>query len=87
MADTGEIHKGVPREILPGVQVYADPGEVARGAARLFIDYAWQAIAKDGRFMVALSGGNTPQQMFQLLASEEYRKQVDWGKVHIFWSD
>ena len=87
MADTGGILKGVPQEILPGVHVYADPVEVARGAVRLFIDYAWQSIAKDGRFMVALSGGNTPRQMFELLASDEYRGQVDWGKVHVFWSD
>ena len=87
MDDTGGIRKGVPQEILPGVHVYADPNEVARGATRLFIDYAWQSIAKDGRFMVALSGGNTPQLMFQNLASEEFRKQVDWAKVHIFWSD
>jgi 6-phosphogluconolactonase len=60
---------------------------VARGAARLFIDYAWQAIAKDGKFMVALSGGNTPRQMFGYLASDEFRGQVDWAKVHVFWSD
>jgi 6-phosphogluconolactonase len=87
MADTGGIRKGVPQEILPGVHVYADPAEVARGSARLFIDYAWQSIAKDGKFMVALSGGNTPRQMFGILASEEFRGQVDWAKVHVFWSD
>jgi 6-phosphogluconolactonase len=87
MADTGGLRKGVPQEILPGVQVYADPAEVARGGARLFIDYAWQAIAKDGKFMVALSGGSTPRQMFGLLASDEFRGQVDWAKVHVFWSD
>jgi 6-phosphogluconolactonase len=67
--------------------VYADPAEVARGAARLFVDYAWQSIAKDGQFMVALSGGNTPRAMFQHLASDEFRGQVDWAKVHVFWSD
>jgi 6-phosphogluconolactonase len=87
MADTGEIRKGVPQEILPGVHAYADPEAVARGATRMFIDYAWQAIAKDGHFMVALSGGETPRQMFQLLASDEFRGQVDWAKVHVFWSD
>jgi 6-phosphogluconolactonase len=87
MADTGEIRKGIPREVLPGVNVYLDATEVARGAARLFIDYAWQSIAKDGRFMVALSGGKTPRQMFELLASEEFRGQVDWAKVHVFWGD
>lgn len=87
MADTGGIHKGVPSEILPGVYVYPDPAEVARGAARHFVEYAWQSIAKDGQFMVALSGGETPRQMFELLATEEFRGQVDWAKVHIFWSD
>jgi len=87
MADTGEIRKGIPQEILPGVQVYLDSVEVARGAARLFIDYAWQSIAKDGQFKVALSGGNTPRQMFELLASDEFRGQVDWAKVRVFWSD
>ena len=89
MADTGGIRKGTPpeAEILPGVEVYANPGEVARGAARLFVDYAWQSIAKHGRFIVALSGGNTPRQMFQYLASEEFKGQVDWAKVHVFWSD
>jgi len=69
------------------VYAYADPAEVARGAARLFIDYAWQSIAKDGKFAVALSGGITPRQMFGLLASDEFRGQVDWAKVHVFWSD
>ena len=89
MADTGGNRKGATpaAEILPGVQVYADADEVARGAARLFVDYAWQSIARHGRFMVALSGGNTPRQMFQYLASTEFKGQVDWAKVHVFWSD
>src|ERR1700730_17659915 len=89
MADTGENlnAKAGPREILPGVLVYRNPDEVARGAARLFVDYAWQAISRYGKFMVALSGGNTPRAMFQFLASPEFRGQVDWAKVHVFWSD
>jgi 6-phosphogluconolactonase len=88
MADPGGNRKGgAPREILPGVRVYPSPAEVARGAARLFVDYAWQSIAKDGEFMVALSGGNTPRMLFRLLASDEFRGQVDWPKVHVFWSD
>jgi 6-phosphogluconolactonase len=87
MADTGETHKGPSHEVRPGVLAYSDPAEVARAAARLFVDFAWQSIARDGQFMVALSGGHTPQVMFQLLASDEFRGQVDWAKVHVFWSD
>lgn len=87
MADTGGNHKGAPREILPGVHVYSNPAEVARGAARLFVDYAWQSIARYGQFLVALSGGNTPRMLFEMLASSEFRGQVDWAKVQVFWSD
>src|SRR5258708_8293285 len=85
MADTGEdLLKSESREILPGVRVYPNPPEVASAAARLFVDYAWQAISRYRRFIVALSGGNTPLAMFQLLASSELRGQVDWAKGHAF---
>ena len=87
MADTGENLKSVPREILPGVRVYPNPTEVARAAARLFVDYAWQSISRYGQFCVALSGGNTPRMTYEFLASAEFRGQVDWAKVHVFWTD
>jgi len=79
MDDTGEFRKGIPREIMPGVQVYANPTEVARAAARLFVDVAWQSIVRDGQFFVALSGGSTPKLLFELLASPEFRGQIDWA--------
>jgi 6-phosphogluconolactonase len=87
MAGTGENPNGVAREILPGVRVYPNPGEVARAAARLFVDYAWQSIARYGKFCVALSGGSTPRLLFELLATPEFRGQVDWAKVQVFWGD
>ena len=87
MSVSGGNPKSVPREILPGVRVYPDAGELARAAARLFVDDAWQAIVRDGQFCVALSGGHTPRALFVLLASGEFRGQVDWAKVHLFWGD
>jgi len=87
MAEAGANLKGVPREILPGVRVYPDADAVAHATARLFVDYAWQSIARDGRFSVALSGGNTPRAFFELLGSNQFRGQVDWAKVRVFWSD
>jgi len=87
MDDTGESHNVLPREILPGVVVCSDPAEVAHAAARLFVDWAWQAIAKDGHFYVALSGGSTPRELYRLLATSEFRAQVDWPRVQLFWGD
>jgi 6-phosphogluconolactonase len=87
MADIGESRNLLPREVLPGVLVCADPAEVARNAARRFVDWAWQSIARHGQFNVALSGGSTPREFYRLLASSEFRAQVDWARVHLFWSD
>lgn len=75
------------REVRSGVFVSKNAQEVARAAARKFVDCAWQFIAREGRFCVALSGGKTPQELFRQLADKEYRTQVDWAKVHLFWSD
>ncbi len=87
MEDAGVNHNLLPQEVLPGVLVCPDSAEVALAAARRFVDWAWQAIARDGRFNVALSGGSTPQEMYRLLATQEFRTQVDWPRVHVFWGD
>jgi 6-phosphogluconolactonase len=75
------------REIMPGVVVCKDAESVAVAAARKFVEWAWQAIGQDGRFNVALSGGHTPEALFRILASQEFRAQVDWGRVELFWGD
>jgi 6-phosphogluconolactonase len=87
MEGSGANRRHLPREIVPGVLVCDDAHEVARAAARLFVDWAWQAIARDGHFNVALSGGSTPREMYRVLATTEYRAQVDWPRVHLFWGD
>ena len=87
MGGTGANPDMLPREVLPGVYACADAAELARVAARRFVDWAWQSIAKDGNFSVALSGGSTPRDLYRLLASPEFRAQVDWPRLHLFWGD
>jgi 6-phosphogluconolactonase len=36
---------------------------------------------------VCLSGGSTPQRLYQLLASAPWRGRVPWQRVHWFWGD
>lgn len=87
MGDAGANRNRLPREALPGVLVCSDAAEVAREGARRFVDWAWQSIAQDGQFHVALSGGSTPRELYRLLATREFRSQVDWPRVHLFWGD
>jgi 6-phosphogluconolactonase len=58
--------------------IFADPKELARGAAELFVAEQPET--------VALSGGSTPKLMFQMLA-DQFRDDVPWDKIHFFWSD
>jgi 6-phosphogluconolactonase len=52
-----------------------------------FIASANESIDDDGFFSVALSGGSTPKAIFEGLALEKNRSEVDWSRVLVFWSD
>jgi 6-phosphogluconolactonase len=68
-------------------RVFADAEAVSHAAAVEFVRCASEAQAARGRFTVALSGGSTPQRLFQLLAAPPFRGQVDWKRIHFFWGD
>ncbi|MBI3484530.1 MAG: 6-phosphogluconolactonase [Acidobacteria bacterium] len=91
MEDAGEIPKstqGTPRSWpQPPVLVCADTKEVARAVAKRFVQMSREFKAGDGAFRVALSGGRTPQLLYQLLAGDEFSGQIDWSSVHVFWGD
>lgn len=70
----------------PELRIFRDLERLSRHAANLFVEQAARSIAERGRFLAALNGGSTPNRLFQLLASD-YRAQVDWSKIHVFWGD
>ena len=70
----------------PDVRIFQDLEQLSRHAAELLVEQAAQAIQERGRFLATLNGGNTPNRLFQLLATE-HRDQVDWRKTHVFWGD
>lgn len=63
-----------------------DIAELNRAAAQEFVRCASAAIKENGRFTVALSGGNTPRAVYSLLA-KEYRHQLPWEQVYVFFGD
>ncbi len=71
----------------PVIRVLPDQQQVCRTAAEEFIRLARAAIAARGRFLVALTGGSTPRPLYEMLAREPDRGQVDWAKVQFFWGD
>lgn len=74
-SDTTESphRQGIPIEILPTA------ASVAERAAEVIVAHARAAIAERGRFVLALSGGNTPWLMLRALALSN----LPWSAVHI----
>jgi 6-phosphogluconolactonase len=70
-------------ESLMDLEILPDANAVARCAAAFVAADARAAIAARGRFVIAVSGGATPWQMLQALASEE----VPWEGFHVVQVD
>ncbi|MBT1074437.1 6-phosphogluconolactonase [Geobacter grbiciae] len=69
------------------VAVYTDVEALSKAAAELFAQESLRAVSSRGRFVVLLSGGETPRRTYQLLAAAPFKDQVPWPSVHVFWGD
>ena len=38
-------------------------------------------------YTLVLSGGSTPKKLYELLATEPYKSEIPWKKIHLFWGD
>ncbi len=56
-------------------------------SAQHFITTSRDAIHDHGQFFVALSGGSTPKALYEILCQQDYSPEIEWDKVHLFWSD
>ncbi|HZV81942.1 MAG TPA: 6-phosphogluconolactonase [Geobacteraceae bacterium] len=69
------------------IRVYANLEALSLVTAELFAAEARQAVQARGRFVVALSGGNTPQRTYELLSRKPFRELIPWQNIHVFWGD
>ncbi|MBC7654615.1 MAG: 6-phosphogluconolactonase [Oligoflexus sp.] len=67
--------------------VFKTPDEVIHSLANYFVNCANTAIKKHNKFSVALSGGNSPKRLYELLASADFKNKIDWKKVYFFFGD
>lgn len=64
-----------------------DAADLAGKAAGEFVNLAKSSLEASGRFVVALSGGETPKSLYASLASGEFRSEISWSRLHFFWGD
>lgn len=68
-------------------QVFSGLAELAEAAAEYLVSVGEAAVAENGRCLFALSGGSTPQALFQRLSQPDYAGRDFWPACHIFWGD
>jgi 6-phosphogluconolactonase len=69
------------------LKVFETPDLMSIAVADFIVQSAVESIAARGRFVISLSGGNTPNKVYSLLSSPSYKDQIDWTKTFIFWGD
>lgn len=69
------------------VTVYDHPLAVADAAAKHIRKQAHAAVQQKGCFLLALSGGRTPNVLYSLLADTEYLHTMPWDQILFFWGD
>jgi 6-phosphogluconolactonase len=67
------------------INIFKSKDELARFFALKLSD-GIRDIPEGHYFTIALSGGSTPGMVFAWLASN-FREQIDWQKVKVFWGD
>jgi 6-phosphogluconolactonase len=69
------------------VHIFSSMAGLHQFAAEQFQQSTLEAVTWRGRFLTALSGGNTPRALYQLLTQLPYRASLPWDKMHFFWGD
>jgi 6-phosphogluconolactonase len=77
----------MPAPAPPVVVTCKDAEHLAAAAAEHIIAAAAAAIRERGRFLLALSGGSTPEKTYTLLARPESSGRLDWARAWLFFGD
>jgi len=73
--------------VPPEITICETPEDVADAAADLIFRDQSAAIEARGVYRIAFSGGRTPKLLYERLASEEWRVEMNWENWEVFWSD
>ena len=71
----------------PQVLIYRDGQEWIHEACDLLRRTSEEAIHSHGRVLIALSGGSTPQTLYQALTSAEWKQRFDWDRMVFLFGD
>ena len=71
----------------PDIRILRDSQAWAAAAAEFVQEVGKEAIRATGRFLIALSGGTTPETLYRALATPTFAHRFDWSRTTLFFSD
>ncbi len=74
------------QSLKPEIYIFNSLEKVSHALAEMIMKISNDAVMKNGKFSLVLSGGRTPRRLYSLLASE-YADKIVWEAVHLFWGD
>jgi len=69
--------------------VVADKAAMSEAAAERITSRIEAAIAQRGIAAISLTGGDTPDLLYEYLADDSrgWKRRIDWPRLHVFWGD
>ena len=69
--------------------VVAEKAAMSEAAAERITSRIEAAIAQRGMAAISLTGGDTPDLLYEYLADERraWKRRIDWPRLHVFWGD
>ena len=67
--------------------IYENASAMSEGAAEWIASFINDKLRDKPTFSLLLSGGNTPKNLYSVLAGEKFRHAIDWKKINIFFGD
>ena len=67
--------------------IYKNKKELSNELALWICDLINSTLKNQEFVTLAISGGETPKNLFKQLASEDFKEKINWKKIQIFWGD
>jgi 6-phosphogluconolactonase len=69
------------------IRMFSTMDELYQAAADQYARIVIQAVKSRGEAYVVLSGGGTPQSLYQLLGHPPYKASIPWDVIQFYWGD
>jgi 6-phosphogluconolactonase len=64
-----------------------DLQDLSQKALEYFVNSVHQTLEQNENYYLAISGGKTPHDFYQILGTDRLSLNLPWNKIHLFWVD